>query len=304
MTGRCRRWTEAENEYIRKHYGKKSREEIALVLGRTVPALTNQAGKLGLRPKKEPRWTTKDEQFLRKNWHSMTKQAIAKRLGRTEKAIEIKQKRLKLGPQAHPGMFTMRDVTGLIKVDHRKIKKYIKDGHINVTKAPVKCGSGNIILIHSTELRKFIRKHPEAWDARKVNIAEVKRQIRLRERAYEHIEAEKEDGGNAKEQRIPEHLRPAFALFVADIAINISDRIVAARQENKLTLEWFKQKVKQDMEKERWRLRWTPEDDRRLREMFRSGRYTYQEMAERLGRTASAVGHRLARIDVWTEEAI
>jgi hypothetical protein len=298
-------WTPEEKQFLRENYGLMPRQEIARALNKTIPAVSNMAGRLGLRQKKEPRWTPEEDRFLRENWHSMAIRTLARRLKRTTVAIDVRAKRLKLGPQVHPGMFTLKDICDLFKIGHRKVKKYIAAGQMRVKKAPVKTSQGyDILLFSPAELRRFLREHPEAWDARKVNIAEVKRQIRLRERAYEHIEAEKEDGGNAKEQRIPEHLRPAFALFVADIAINISDRIVAARQENKLTLEWFKQKVKQDMEKERWRLRWTPEDDRRLREMFRSGRYTYQEMAERLGRTASAVGHRLARIDVWTEEAI
>jgi hypothetical protein len=297
-------WTEEENEYMRKHYGKTPREEIARVLNRTIPALNNQAKKLGLR-EKTPVWTPEEEQFLRENWHSVSIGVIAEKLGRTETSIKTKQKRMKLGPQIHPGMFVLRDICNLLGMDHRRIKRYIKAGYLRAKKAPLRGRS--VMLIHPANLRKFLRNHPDAWDARVVDITEVMRQIREKERTIEAVEAQKENGGckDIEDRRIPEHLRPVFARFVADVALKASDRIVKARQEQKLTLEWFQKKAKEDMAKERECLRWTPKEDERLRKMFQSGRYTYQEMADRLGRTRAAISQRIRRIEIWnTEEAI
>ncbi len=63
---------------------------------------------------------------------------------------------------------------------------------------------------------------------------------------------------------------------------------------------WMKQKREADWKLPKRRFQnWTPEEDAALRSMFKAGHLTYKEMAERLGRSEDAVGHRLARIVVW-----
>lgn len=299
-------WTPEEKQFLRENYGLMPRQEIARTLNKTIPAVSNMAGRLGLRQKKEPRWTPEEDRFLRENWHSMAIRTLARRLKRTTVAIDVRAKRLKLGPQVHPGMFTLIDVCNLLRIDHRKVKRYIEAGQLHVRKAPVKTSRGHDILLFSpVELRGFLRRHPEAWDARRVDIAEVMRAIRLKERKLEQIEAQKEIYDDIQERRIPEHLKPAFKKFVAEVAMKAAERIHKKRQEQKLTWEYFQQKLEQDHARERNGLPWTPEEDERLRRMFRSGRYTYGEMAERLGRSRAAVGHRLARIVIWNaEEAV
>lgn len=299
-------WTPEEKQFLRENYGLMPRQEIARTLNKTIPAVSNMAGRLGLRQKKEPRWTPEEDRFLRENWHSMAIRTLARRLKRTTVAIDVRAKRLKLGPQVHPGMFTLIDVCNLLRIDHRKVKRYIEAGQLHVRKAPVKTSRGHDILLFSpVELREFLRRHPEAWDARKVDIDAVMRAIRMKERIMEQIEAQKEIRDDIQERRIPKSLKPAFARFVAEVAMKAADRIQKARREQKLTWEYFQQKLEQDHARERNGLPWTPEEDERLRRMFRSGRYTYGEMAERLGRSRAAVGHRLARIVIWdAEEAV
>lgn len=294
------KWTDEEIQYLCNNYGKAPRQEIARTLNKTIPAVSNMAGRLGLRQKKEPRWTPEEDRFLRENWHSMAIRTLARRLKRTTVAIDVRAKRLKLGPQVHPGMFTLIDVCNLLRIDHRKVKRYIEAGQLHVRKAPVKTSRGHDILLFSpVELREFLRRHPEAWDARRVDIAEVMRAIRLKERKLEQIEAQKEIYDDIQERRIPEHLKPAFKKFVAEVAMKAAERIHKKRQEQKLTWEYFQQKINQDRAREREGLPWTPEEDERLRQMFKSGRYTYREIGEKLGRSEAAVGHRLARIVIW-----
>lgn len=298
-------WTPEEKQFLRENYGLMPRQEIARTLNKTIPAVSNMAGRLGLRQKKEPRWTPEEDRFLRENWHSMAIRTLARRLKRTAVAIDVRAKRLKLGPQIDPGMFTLKDICDLLKIGHRKVKKYIAAGQMRVKKAPVKTSQGHDILLFSpAELRGFLRRHPEVWDARRVDIDAVMRAIRMKEHIADRIEAQRESEDDTQERRIPEHLKPAFARFVAGVAMKAADRIQKARREQKLTWEYFQKKLEQDHARERNGLPWTPEEDERLREMFRSGRYTYQEMAERLGRTAPAIGHRLTRIDIWTGEAM
>lgn len=64
--------------------------------------------------------------------------------------------------------------------------------------------------------------------------------------------------------------------------------------------DWLVAKRKSDAQKPaRKAQKWTPEEDRRLIDMFRRGGMTNAEMGEVLGRPASGVEHRLLRLDVW-----
>lgn len=64
--------------------------------------------------------------------------------------------------------------------------------------------------------------------------------------------------------------------------------------------DWLVAKRKADAQKPaRKAQKWTPEEDRRLIDMFRRGGMTNAEMGEVLGRPASGVEHRLLRLDVW-----
>lgn len=64
--------------------------------------------------------------------------------------------------------------------------------------------------------------------------------------------------------------------------------------------DWLVTKRKADIQLPERRLqKWTPEEDSRLKAMFRKGNKTYAEIAAELGRPVSGVEHRLSRIDVW-----
>lgn len=64
--------------------------------------------------------------------------------------------------------------------------------------------------------------------------------------------------------------------------------------------DWLKEKRKADMEiPERKFQKWTPQEDAILIDMFKSGRYTYQEIGDRLGRSMASVEHRAHRLDIW-----
>ncbi|MDD3057141.1 MAG: hypothetical protein PHO72_02420 [Sphaerochaeta sp.] len=50
------------------------------------------------------------------------------------------------------------------------------------------------------------------------------------------------------------------------------------------------------------RKEWTTEKERQLRRMLRCGKYTYREMAEKLGMTIRCVSYRVYKGDIWTED--
>lgn len=290
-----RKWTAEEIEFLKENYGRISPGEIARILNRSKPSIAGMAGKIGLRRKKEPRWAEEEIEFLRENWGKMTPETIARRLGRTVEAIDVKAKRLKLGPTYNPGCFTKYELCKLLRVDHRKITRWVKAGLLRATIAPTtsrRSKRRNILQVKPEDLEQFLRENPELWDSRKAG--DIVAAIREKEHLAEKIKLQRVEG--KKKRHIPEYLKPAFAKFVAEVAWKAVDRIKEARQKNK----WLEEKRRQDQERylPRQGFRWTEEEDRELRRLFKQG-LTYREIGERLGRSRVAVGHRLTRIVIW-----
>ena len=84
-----KRWTVAEEEFLKKEYGKKQAEDVARELGRSKSSVCSHAAGMGLdgRPN---RWTKEEEDFLRDNYLEMGADAVAEKLGRTASAIHTK----------------------------------------------------------------------------------------------------------------------------------------------------------------------------------------------------------------------
>ncbi|MBS1911959.1 MAG: hypothetical protein JST22_08245 [Bacteroidetes bacterium] len=96
-----RAWTDAEDEYLKKHYGRKTRREIAEAIGRTVPLVGWRAAKLGLTREvrnleKVRSWTSDEDSLLRKLAADNTYEQIAQRLNRTRAAVVGRAVRLGL----------------------------------------------------------------------------------------------------------------------------------------------------------------------------------------------------------------
>ncbi len=95
-------WTADEDEYLREHYGKKTRREIAEAIGRTVPLVSWRARKLGLtsgrRTMEKPRpWTETEDEILRGYCGVMTYDQLAENLDRTSASVAGRIVRLGLG---------------------------------------------------------------------------------------------------------------------------------------------------------------------------------------------------------------
>lgn len=64
---------------------------------------------------------------------------------------------------------------------------------------------------------------------------------------------------------------------------------------------WMKQKRRADLSLPTRRLqKWTTQEDKRLRELYKANIYTYAEIGRVLGRSRESVERRLSRIDIWT----
>jgi hypothetical protein len=275
-------------------------KEISQALGKLVPSVSNRITRIGIaRDKKEPVWTTEDIHFLRENWGKLGPRVLAKRLGRTDNSILVKCKRLKLGPIQDKSLFDKRDICELLAIDHRKVDKWLQQNLLKSKIAPTSREHGksrNILQVKPQDLVDFLRDNPDQWDARKSG--DIRRAINQKELLKPKVEIQRTEGVQRK-RRIPGYLIPAFAKFVADGAVAASDQI----KEGRRGMDWLQEKKRQDLEGRlpREGFRWTPEEDERLRRLFRRGEMTDRRIGLALGRSEAAIRHRLMRIreTIW-----
>lgn len=96
MTSRItrRRWTSAEDQYVRDHYDREPAEKIAAELGRSADSIWIRAKLLGIGKREEFHavWTSADLEDVRRNYGTESPASIAKRLGRTTSAVSQQAK--------------------------------------------------------------------------------------------------------------------------------------------------------------------------------------------------------------------
>ena len=89
-------WSIREENLLRKLFPDNSIREIANQIGRSVPAVSNKAHKLGFRkPRPYPDWSKKELNLLKKLYPSRTAQEVADKTGRSVQAV--RKRIVKLG---------------------------------------------------------------------------------------------------------------------------------------------------------------------------------------------------------------
>lgn len=88
------KWTEADDNYLRKNHGVLSNDEIAKHLGRTKEAIHLHVNKLRLSKRN---WSEEEIEYLKEFWGNKSIPSIAAHLNRSEEAVELKASKLKLG---------------------------------------------------------------------------------------------------------------------------------------------------------------------------------------------------------------
>ena len=286
------KWTDAENDYLRTHYIKRTSDELQSIadhLGRKFGGVEMQARRLGLYQRgRQPRWPDRDTEFLRQHWKVRSDKWIAKELGRDVGGV--KSRRLKLGLHRRklpPIIFTVHTAAGVVGIDEHAVLRWIKQGLLKAKKAKGRTVQWEIKPRH---LREFLQTNPDKWNSQRapriiqeINSRELEKD--LRKWAYE--------AENVK-RKVPEDLSPAFARFVADVAMGASERIKEGRNP-----DWYRKKVEQDASiPVRHQRRWITAEDRQLREMYKQC-LTYSQMAEKLGRNYAGVSHRMGAVNIW-----
>ena len=106
------------------------------------------------------RWTQEELDSLENMSGTYTVAYIAKRVGRSFAAVNIKLNRMGLaGFERSTDMLTMNQVCLMFGVDSRTIKKKWKGKGLHILQ------KGNYLTIRHEELIKYLKNHPEDWNA-------------------------------------------------------------------------------------------------------------------------------------------
>lgn len=85
-------WTDKEIEFLTKNYTNMTDKEMSKVVDKTINAIENKRGELGLLRSEE--WSETDVDTLLRNYGHISMEMLQMRLGRTQYAIEHQIKRL------------------------------------------------------------------------------------------------------------------------------------------------------------------------------------------------------------------
>lgn len=110
------------------------------------------------------RWTEEEVKFLEDKIGTFTAKSIAKSLGRSFNSVNLKLSRMGLsGFEGSTDLLTMNTVHNILGVEARTIKgKWASKGLRIMRK-------GNYICIRQEDLIKYLKEHPEDWNAHQIN---------------------------------------------------------------------------------------------------------------------------------------
>jgi len=161
-------WTAEQDELIRKRYDSRTETITDLARIFSVPrwAVRRRAGMLGVSRVKELPWSSEEVAFLEANYSKKSVFWISKKLHRSVTAILMKKRRL--GLRKTDDGYTLRMVCEGFGVDHHKVGRWIKQGWLKPRGRGVDRPQGDYRFFTDEALRRFVRKHPDQIDLRRV----------------------------------------------------------------------------------------------------------------------------------------
>lgn len=106
------------------------------------------------------RWTEEELEILENSIGTYTVATIAKKLGRSFDAVNIKLQRMGLsGFEKSTDLLTMNQLCLMLGVQSRTVKKKWKAKGLHIMRR------GNYVVIRQEELIKYLKNHPEDWNA-------------------------------------------------------------------------------------------------------------------------------------------
>lgn len=110
------------------------------------------------------RWTQEEMQILEESIGTFTVETIAKRLGRSFHSVNMKLSRMGLsGFAKSTDMLTMNQMCLMLGVEGRTVKKKWRNKGLRIRR------KGNYLVIQQEDLVKYLKDHPEDWNAADVN---------------------------------------------------------------------------------------------------------------------------------------
>lgn len=168
MTARAE-WPDEAIALLTAQYNVLSPGEIAVILGYSKVQVMKKAEALGLTRVKEPRWSPGEMQLLTDHWGQEPMNFFCARLGRSEQGIILKAQRLGLGPMKDPVCFTKSDLCECLKVDYRKVERWVAGGLLAARRQNVsrqRNRSEEVLQVHPDDLIAFLKTNPREWDGR------------------------------------------------------------------------------------------------------------------------------------------
>jgi hypothetical protein len=121
---------------------------------------------LGLARSKEPRWTEEDIDYLEQHLHKKPLMEIARHLHRTKMSIKLKSQRL--GMSKSSSGYTMQRLASCLGCDCKNVRKWIETGKLHGTRRGTEREADDYWYFSDTDVLKFITRHPEEIDQRRV----------------------------------------------------------------------------------------------------------------------------------------
>lgn len=169
------RWTPAEDAHLRAlRAAGLTRQEIADRMGRSLPAIMNRLGKLGLRPARPPRWTKAEHQRLIDLLEAhKSYREIARILGRTEEAIHVRCNRTGLNQREANGR-TMRQTALVMGVDQKCVAWWVRQKWLRAHRTRIGAGPNRTTIVEEDDLLAFLAKDEywHLWEPERIDPAE------------------------------------------------------------------------------------------------------------------------------------
>ena len=161
------KWTEEENELLKKLAPSTHYEDIATIMQKSPTAIYLRAKRLGITLIQDRRtWTSEEEEYLIENWGTDPIEKIAKKMQRSVYSIRVKATRLGLGHmcKANTEQLTVADISYYLGVSHERITETWKNYGLKLKKKKV-TKKYSYYCISIEDLMEFLKTHQDLWNA-------------------------------------------------------------------------------------------------------------------------------------------
>lgn len=161
------RWTEEENELLKKLAADTHYEDIAESMHKSPNAIYLRAKRLGITLIQDRRsWSIEEENYLIEHWGVDAIEKIAKDMQRSIYSIRVKATRLGLGHmcKANTEQLTVADISYYLGVSHERITETWKNYGLKLKKKKV-TKKYSYYCISIEDLMEFLKTHQDLWNA-------------------------------------------------------------------------------------------------------------------------------------------